>query len=76
MEAARDQEQKITQLDRNLDSLRNNMNPDVSQLRGEVNRQEEHINDNFNRMMSRLQQVEEGITNSKRNMEQYIRSNA
>lgn len=52
------------------------MNPDTNLVKGEVNRQEDLIYDNFNRMMGKLNQIEEGITNSKRNLEQYVRSNA
>jgi hypothetical protein len=52
------------------------MNPDTNLIKGEVNRQEDLIYDNFNRMMGKLNQIEEGITNSKRNLEQYVRNNA
>ena len=49
--------------------------PDQASLRSEVNQQEEHIYDNFNRMMAKLNQIEEGIGNAKHNLETYMRSN-
>lgn len=49
--------------------------PDTNLIKGEINRQEDLIYDNFNRMMGKLNQIEEGISNSKRSLEQYVRSN-
>lgn len=45
-------------------------------IRTEVNRQEEQIYDNFNKMMSKLNYVEEGIGKAKRNLEVHLRNNA
>lgn len=50
--------------------------PDTSVLRNEVNKQEEYIYDNFNKMMTKLNTVEEGITKAKRNLEGHLRNNA
>lgn len=76
MEAAKDQEYKISQLDRNIQSLRSMVAPDMSVLRNQVNKQEELIYDNFNRMMAKLNSVEEGIGKAKRSLQAHLRSNA
>jgi len=58
MDAAKEQEHKISQLDRSIESVRSMSAPDTSMVRTEVNRQEEKIYDNFNQMMGRLNQIE------------------
>lgn len=45
------------------------MVPESTTVRGEVGRQEDRIHDDFNRMMSRLSQVEEGIGKSRKGLE-------
>ena len=57
MEAAKDQEHKISQLDKNIEQLRSVSSPDPQMIRSEVNKQEEKIYDNFNLMMGRLNQI-------------------
>jgi hypothetical protein len=76
MEAAKDQEVKISQLDRSIETLRGVASPDATLIRTEVNRQEEKIYDNFNAMTARLSQVEEGISRARKNLEGQLRSNA
>ena len=57
MEAAKDQELKIVQMDRNIETLKTIVGPDSTSLKNEVNQQEERIYDNFNRMMAKLNQI-------------------
>ena len=57
MEAAKDQELKIVQMDRNIETLKTIVGPDSASLKNEVNQQEERIYDNFNRMMAKLNQI-------------------
>jgi hypothetical protein len=40
----------------------------VAFIKKEVKRGEEVLHDNFNHMMHRLQQIEDGITGSRKNM--------
>lgn len=50
--------------------------PDSSMLKHQVNKQEEHIYGNFNTMMEKLNQVEEGVHKAKHKLEHHLRNNS
>lgn len=64
MEAAVDQSKRIAQLDDNLENLKNTSVPQINNVKSQVNAQEKQIHDNFDHMMMRLNQIEEGISHS------------
>ena len=51
-------------------------NPELGLIKGEIKNQENIIHDNFDKMMLRLSQVEEGISHSKKNLQRNMQMNS
>ena len=68
IDAASEQNDKIHQLDNKIENLKKMSNPELGLIKGEIKNQENIIHDNFDKMMLRLSQVEEGISHSKKNL--------
>lgn len=66
MDAASAQSQRINQLDIQMDQLRSSSTPNVGPIRKEVDAQEKVIHDNFDAMMFRLGQIEQGVVHAQK----------
>lgn len=55
-------------LDDKIENLKKVANPDMGLIKNEVKNQEKIIHENFDKMMFRLSQVEEGISHSRKNL--------